>query len=725
MTARSRGQTPRASNTPRPYRQTAAIAALAKPILADPNENPFAPLSNQNTPRANPATTAITDDHTTAAASTFPVNYVNHPIPPLTASKDAAYEFNAPHFHDFLKADPDTSIDKWFDFQAVSPDSDDDDDDEDEYIAHNTNIFGSEFQNSKHEEQQPTPEDFPVNDVATPKASAFMKIRTADKVNMDEEDSDDEAPLNTPRPLAKRSLSTFTFNLPSQPSLRKSLAESSIRQATEIAINKPITFEKSAKPRFSTSSNHSIIGAKPFATRSLKPLTIPKEFNFSSRLAQRENALAMKRQGGGIQKKKGPTNKRRGLTVPKPFNLHANPKQYQKTNAPRSPYVPLAVRVKKFESTVPDRWRTRPAKPTQSRRFSEMKLTQAKSPYLRTKLRTKTHAVPTTEERLLQELENLQPFKAKPINTKILEKPVGVPKPPSHDLTIPQSPAITKPRPLPPPPPSPPKIVKANPVRNLPVFEPVLEHRVLLPEQVKLPGDEISEKKRREFEEAKKKLQEEAEKQRRFRAQPLPDDEPDPLPPVHERPITEPEPFHLETDIRHMMYQMSLEEKLEHERLEQQRAKLFKAQPLPHDEPFVPKRSEKPLTEIDEVVLFTEMRSEERRAFEEMLRQKEEMEQRERERMKREQEEREREEVRRLRQQQVHHAQPVKHYAPVAVKPSNRKLTEPESPMIGEKRRRAMEAARRGVGGLTGGVPSRLGREGSDGGSQASGSGEE
>ena len=94
----------------------------------------------------------------------------------------------------------------------------------------------------------------------------------------------------------------------------------------------------------------------------------------------------------------------------------------------------------------------------------------------------------------------------------------------------------------------------------------------------------------------------------------------------------------METDIRHMIYQISLEEKLEHERLEQQRAKHFRAQPLPHDEPFVPKRSDRPLTEVDDVVLFTEMRSEERRAFEEMLKQKEEMEQRERERMKREQE---------------------------------------------------------------------------------------
>ena len=75
------------------------------------------------------------------------------------------------------------------DFQAMSPDSDDDEEEED--TNDESNFFGSGCQIVSQEQQQPIQEEFPVNDVATPKASAFMKIRTADKVNIEEEDSDE------------------------------------------------------------------------------------------------------------------------------------------------------------------------------------------------------------------------------------------------------------------------------------------------------------------------------------------------------------------------------------------------------------------------------------------------------------------------------------------------------------------------------------------------------
>ncbi|PKB97110.1 hypothetical protein RhiirA5_469055 [Rhizophagus irregularis] len=46
------------------------------------------------------------------------------------------------------------------------------------------------------------------------------------------------------------------------------------------------------------------------------------------------------------------------------------------------------------------------------------------------------------------------------------------------------------------------------------------------------------------------------------------------------------------------------------------------------------------------------------------------------------------EEIRRLRANLVHHAQPIRYYTPINIKPSNKKPTRPISPMIGEKRRK-------------------------------------
>jgi hypothetical protein len=49
------------------------------------------------------------------------------------------------------------------------------------------------------------------------------------------------------------------------------------------------------------------------------------------------------------------------------------------------------------------------------------------------------------------------------------------------------------------------------------------------------------------------------------------------------------------------------------------------------------------------------------------------------------------EEIRRLRVDLVHHAQPIRYYQPIIIKPSNKKPTRPISPMIGEKRRKYMQ----------------------------------
>jgi hypothetical protein len=108
---------------------------------------------------------------------------------------------------------------------------------------------------------------------------------------------------------------------------------------------------------------------------------------------------------------------------------------------------------------------------------------------------------------------------------QILEgAPIGVPVVEKPSLTVPMSPAIQKPKPPPQRPPSPPKVIKANPIR-LPEkpFQPVIEHREILPAHFALPGDEISERKRREFEEELRKKAEVEDRMRHFVARPIMD----------------------------------------------------------------------------------------------------------------------------------------------------------------------------------------------------------
>ncbi|KAJ3092019.1 Protein tpx2 [Quaeritorhiza haematococci] len=433
------------------------------------------------------------------------------------------------------------------------------------------------------------------------------------------------------------------------------------------------------------------IAAKPSKSKSL---TVPKTFKAAAKRQQKtqkeSGGLGVKSEGvkkrtgtGGIKKRPG------DLTIPKPFQFHKTLKQavQEQLQQPKSPFVPLAARVKQFERKTPPRFRTKVAKPAASK--EPTKLTQPKSPRLMTRLRAKQETIPTTEELELQKLKNVEPFKARPLNRKIFEasRPVGVPEPKKQAVTVPQSPAITKPKPPPEKEPSPPRIPKANPIRSYPAVEPVREHRFTEPEDFQLPGSEISERKKRQFEQKLEKEKAELEKARRFVAKPAvikPPSLPAPAPIT----VTEPEPFELMTEVRGVHHKLTMEEKLmEEERLKKESAN-FKARPLQNPVPFVPKKSSKQLTVSEEVFLHTDVRAEERKAFDEEIECRQKLLDELSQRIKQQEEEKEKEEVQALRQQMVPHAQPIRQYRPVQIRPSMQPLTEPRSPMIGEKRKR-------------------------------------
>jgi hypothetical protein len=190
---------------------------------------------------------------------------------------------------------------------------------------------------------------------------------------------------------------------------------------------------------------------------------------------------------------------------------------------------------------------------------------------------------------------------------------------PPSELTVPMSPAIHKPKPKIIKEPSPVQI-KANPVPDLSKpFVPKIEHRVLPEPEFALPGDAILRKKREELNEKLRKQAEEEKKSREFKANPvaLPEKvsmtSSEAFSLHHEIKVTEPVPFNLQTDFRGELYQQQFQEKVK----ELNTVKPFHANPVPNLEPFIPKRSEKALTEVEGFSLNTDARAEERKKFEE------------------------------------------------------------------------------------------------------------
>ncbi|KNE59634.1 hypothetical protein AMAG_03889 [Allomyces macrogynus ATCC 38327] len=398
--------------------------------------------------------------------------------------------------------------------------------------------------------------------------------------------------------------------------------------------------------------------------------------------------------------KKRKQNTLRGITYMKPFRLTAmNP-----TAASAARALPVSTVSGSLAAKVQRLLRT----PDKSKRAvnNRVRALQAKrtvpqSPRLLTKLISQQRAhgpkPMTTEERELAELQQVKPFKAQPLNDKILkaDRPLGVPPPKLLPTTQPHSPAITKPKPKPAPPSPPRPVIKAHPVPDfihkpapLPTRAP---KRKTQPEPFTLPGESITERKQRDFADRVRREQEAAERLRLFQAQPLPyDDEPAPLPPKVERAPTEPKPFHLVTEDRALLKPPPPPSDPVPDP--------FTAQPIPEAvyDPFVVRPSTKPLTDPETPVLYTEDRAEDRRAFDLDMEARRVREEEERKRMAEEEERRVEAQIKRLRKQLVHKAKPVMVGKPIVIKHSTKPVTKPYSPMIGEKRKRAMLAAANG-----------------------------
>jgi len=416
---------------------------------------------------------------------------------------------------------------------------------------------------------------------------------------------------------------------------------------------------------------------------------------------------------------------------------------------PKDQYKSMAEQIGKYQSGTPDRFRTLPrgrsnSPPRTRMRSQSPRLTVPKTPQLSTRGRSRPNHVLSQAEREQLELEEakrhqfhakgvgetlpkfkygeverkpctvpkpfdlhepyrpvpqpteekVESFHSRPLNKKILQGPVGVPERKLLPMVEPESPAFalkqrmaTRKAPVEPQL-EPERIVKAKPVPHfgVPLALPAASKRSTVPEPFSFSDRDHMTAKQKE--ERIKKLIEEEKAAREFHAQPIARGMEHPkLPERKVLPPTQPAPFkhaiEQRVETRLNKWQDAVKAELENQR----QAALFKAtEPkVLTKAPFIPKPSDKHLSEISNFTLHTDRRAEERMAYEIEKKKKEvdldEMKRQREERKKREQEQ----EVIQLRKQAVHKAQPIREYKGISIKPSDRALTLPMSPRLSQR----------------------------------------
>ncbi|KAJ2718391.1 Protein tpx2 [Coemansia sp. Benny D115] len=216
-----------------------------------------------------------------------------------------------------------------------------------------------------------------------------------------------------------------------------------------------------------------------------------------------------------------------------------------------------------------------------------------------------------------------------------------------------------------------------------------------VPQPFSFRSDAIAERHLQRLKNDIAQLKEEKEALRQFHAKPLPEF---PTPKRYERQqphVLHTSPFQLQTDLRGEAYQRRLRERLQELEQRQRERREFKAQPIPAsiDHPFVPDPPSVSLTAIEEILLRTELRSEERRAYDDDREERERIREEVLARKRLEDERRELEEIKHLRKILVHKPQPIRHYKPLIIKPSERPLTVPKTPQWHIRTRRKSEPA--------------------------------
>ncbi|EOA36809.1 hypothetical protein CARUB_v10008388mg [Capsella rubella] len=326
-------------------------------------------------------------------------------------------------------------------------------------------------------------------------------------------------------------------------------------------------------------------------------------------------------------------------------------------------------------------------------------LTEPKSPVLQTMLRARPTKVKTTAELEQEELEKAPKFKAKPLNKKIFESKgeMGIFCNTKKHITIPHEFHFATDERI------------SRPDSVLDIFDKLSLNseschekplpRNTAPNPFNLRTEERGAEKEKKFfmELIHKKLGDEKARVPKANPYPYTTDYPVVPPKPEPKQCTQPEPFQLESLVRHEEeLRREMEERRRMEREEAQK-RLFKAQPVIKEDPIpVPEKVRMPLTEIQEFNLHVEHRAVERADFDHKIKEKENQYKRYREESEAAKMVEEERALKQMRKTMVPHARPVPNFnKPFLPQKSNKETTKPKSPnlrVIKRTERRTMMA---------------------------------
>lgn len=328
----------------------------------------------------------------------------------------------------------------------------------------------------------------------------------------------------------------------------------------------------------------------------------------------------------------------------------------------------------------------------------KLHLTEPKTPLLQTTLRARPPQVKSSFEQELEELEKIPKFKARPLNKKIFESKgnMGMFCNTKKHITQPQEFHFATDERFP----QPTAVfdlfdklsLKSEPRQENPI------PRNTAPNPFHLHTEERGAQKERRFVTELMQKQLEEERARIPQANPYPYTTDYPVIPPKPEPkhYTKPEPFQLESLVRHEEeMQREMEERKRKEK-EDAQMRIFKAQPILKDrDPIpLPEKVRRPLTQVQEFNHHVDHRAVGRAEFDHKIKEKEAMYKRYREESEAAQMIEEEKALKQLRRTLVPHARPIPKFDhPFCPQKSSKESTKAKSPNLRVLRRKEMRKA--------------------------------
>ncbi|KAH9617004.1 hypothetical protein KSS87_010356 [Heliosperma pusillum] len=325
-------------------------------------------------------------------------------------------------------------------------------------------------------------------------------------------------------------------------------------------------------------------------------------------------------------------------------------------------------------------------------------LTEPKTPLLQTSLRARPTNVKSSVEIEEEELEKIPKFKARPLNRKIFESKgeLGLFCNTKKQVTVPKEFHFAIGERIPPPASAVSDLFDQLSLNSEPNHEKQLP-RITRPNPFNLYTEERgAEKERRLISELmQKQLEEERARVPKAKPYPYTTDFPVVPPKPEAKECTRPEPFQLESLVRHEdELRREMEERQKKER-EEARMRAFKAQPVLKEDPIpLPGKERKPLTQVQEFNLHVDHRAVDRAEFDQKIKEKDLKYKRYREEAEAERQMEEEKALKQLRRTLVPHARPVPNFAnPFTPQKSCKEPTKAKSPKLRVLRRRERKAS--------------------------------